>query len=98
MRFDFYGSGEITAILGQRLKQHRLKHNFTQLQLAERAGTGMSTVARIEAGQGGTLDNVIRVATALGLINDFAKLFDTTPKNIDEALAQQTPRQRASGK
>lgn len=98
MRFDFYTSAEVVGILGQRLKQHRLQQNLTQLQLAQRAGTGLSTIARMEAGQGGTLDNVVRVATALGLINGFAGLFDTTPQNIDEALAQQRPRQRASGK
>lgn len=98
MRFDFYTSTEVVGILGQRLRQHRLRQNLTQSQLAQRAGTGLSTVARIEAGQGGTLDNVVRVATALGLINGFAGLFDTAPQNINEALAQQQKRQRASGK
>ncbi len=98
MRFDFYTPSEISALLGKRLKAQRLQQNLTQAQLADNAGVGLSTVARIEAGQGGTLDNVIRIAIGLGLINEFAELFQQQPKSIDDIIAQQTPRQRASGK
>ncbi len=98
MRFDFYTPGEISTILGKRLKQHRLAQNLTQAQLAEQIGVGLSTVARIEAGQGGTLENVIRLAIGLGLINEFAALFEYKPKTIDEVIAKQTARKRASGK
>ncbi len=98
MRFDFYTPGEISGILGKRLKQHRLAQNLTQAQLAEQVGVGLSTVARIEAGQGGTVENVIRLAIGLGLINEFAELFEYKPKTIDEVLAKQTARKRASGK
>lgn len=59
---------------------------------------GISTIARIEMGQGGTLDNVVRIAIALGKINDFATLFTQQPQTIDEVIEQQSPRQRASGK
>lgn len=86
MRFDFYTPNEVGNILSQRLKYHRVNQDLTQKELAEQAGVGLSTVARIETGQGGTFDNVIRIAVALGLINDFATLFDTTPKTIDEVM------------
>ena len=98
MRFDFYTPSEIVVILGERLKKHRLIQNLTQTEVAERAGVGVSTIARIESGQGGTLDNVIKIAVGLGLINEFAELFDMPPKNIQAVIAQQDLRQRASSK
>ena len=98
MRFDFYTPSEIADILGERLKTQRLSLNLTQATLAEKAGVGVSTVARIEAGQGGTLDNIIRVAIALGMINHFAQLFDITPTSIEDIIAKQNPRLRASNK
>ncbi len=98
MRFDFYTSSEVSDILGKRLKEHRLQQNLTQVQLAEQAGVGLSTVARIESGQGGTLENVIHIAIGLGLINEFAELFAYRAKTIDEVIEKQQPRKRATGK
>jgi transcriptional regulator with XRE-family HTH domain len=98
MRFDFYTPSEVTQILGERLKKRRLILNLTQSTLAERAGVGISTVVRIESGQGGTLDNMVRMAIGLGLINEFAELFDIAPANIKEVMEQKNLRQRASTK
>lgn len=58
----------------------------------------VSTIARIESGQGGTLDNVIHIAIALGMINQFADLFVIPPKSVHDILAKQNLRQRASNK
>ncbi len=55
-------------------------------------------VARIEAGQGGNLENFIRMAIGLGLINEFAELFEHKTKTIDDVLAKQAARKRVSGK
>ena len=96
MRFDFYTPSEISQILGDRLKQRRLELNLTQKALAEKSGVGVSTVARIESGQGGTVDNLIHIAIALGMINEFAQLFVIPPASINDIIAKQTPRQRAS--
>lgn len=98
MRFDFYTPSEISDILGNRLKARRLSLNLTQSALAEKAGIGISTVARIESSQGGTLDNVIRLAIALGMINHFSELFDVAPADIKDIIAKQNPRLRASNK
>ncbi len=96
MRFDFYTPTEIVNILGERLKKQRLTLNLTQAELANKAGIGLSTVARIESGDGGTLDNVIRLAIALGLINEFSTLFEPQPDTIKDIINQQNLRQRAS--
>ena len=98
MRFDFYTPSEISETLGKRLKQQRLRQNMTQAELANKAGIGLSTVARIESGEGGTLDNVIRYAMSAGLVNEFAELFAPNPQTIDEVMASNKIRKRASGK
>ncbi|MGM8909481.1 helix-turn-helix domain-containing protein [Psychrobacter sp. 1U1] len=98
VRFNFYTPSEIAKILGERLKAQRLLLNLTQATLAERSGIGVSTVARIESGQGGTLDNIIRLALALGMVNSFAELFNMAPTNIEDVIAKQNPRLRASNK
>lgn len=98
MRFDFYTPSEISNILGERLKTQRLALNLTQAAAADKVGIGVSTVARIESGQGCTLDNVIRLAIALGMINHFSELFDIKPTNIEELIAKKNPRLWASNK
>ena len=98
MRFVFYTPSEISKSLGKRLKQQRLYQNLTQVELAQKAGIGLSTVSRIESGEGGTLDNVIRYAMSVGLVNEFADLFANNPKTIDEVIAQKRSRKRASSK
>ncbi len=80
------------------LKKQRLLINITQSQLADKAGMGKSTIARVETGQGGTLENVIRIATALGLINELAGLFEPKANNIEDIVKQQNLPQRASRK
>ena len=55
-------------------------------------------MARIESGQGGTLDNIIRLAMGLGMVHHFAELFDMVPTNIEDVIAKQNPRLRASNK
>jgi len=52
----------------------------------------------LQSRKGGTLDNVIRYAMSVGLVNEFADLFANNPKTIDEVIAQKTLRKRASSK
>ena len=51
--------------IGERIKRHRLNCNLSQKEVAERAGIGLASVARLEDGKGSTLANLIRVLTAL---------------------------------
>ena len=98
VRFYFYTPSEISQILGERLKMQRLALNLTQVALADKAGTGINTVARIESSQGGILDNAIRLTMAFGRVNHFSEFFDVVPTNIEEVIAKQNPRLRASNK
>lgn len=98
LRFDFYTSSEISEILGERLNTQRLALNLTQAALAGKAGTGISTVARIESSQSGILDSVIRLIMDFDRVNHFSELFDVVPANIEEVIAKQNIRLYASNK
>ena len=95
--FDFYTPSEISETLGNAWS-NSVCVKMTQAELANKAGIGLSTVARIESGEGGTLDNVIRYAMSAGLVNEFAELFAPNPQTIDEVMASNKIRKRASGK
>lgn len=60
-------SQQIEQEIGQRLARLRLARNVTQADLAEKAGIGVRTLRRIEAGDPSTLDTFLRVAMALDL-------------------------------
>ena len=60
-------SRQVASGIGQRLARLRLARNVTQDALAEKAGIGVRTLRRLEAGEPSTMDTFLRVATALGL-------------------------------
>ena len=49
-------SQQIEQEIGQRLARLRLARNVTQANLAEKAGIGVRTLRRLEAGDPSTLD------------------------------------------
>ncbi len=52
---------------GGRLEAYRISRNIKQADLAEQAGISRATLARIEAGQSGTIDTVLRLRRALDI-------------------------------
>ena len=60
-------SRQIEIEIGERLAKLRLSRNVTQANLAEKAGIGVRTLRRFEAGEPSTLDTFLRVAAALDL-------------------------------
>ena len=65
--YNLASSEQIVADLGSRLARLRLASNTTQVDLATKAGLGTRTLARLESGEGGTIDSLVRVISALGL-------------------------------
>jgi transcriptional regulator with XRE-family HTH domain len=77
------------AALGERARQLRILRNLRQAELAARAGVGVATVHRFEKSGTASLENVLRIATALGAEADFEKLFEAPPySSLDDALAR----------
>ena len=58
---------ETFDVIGGNVIQLRGLRRMTQTDLAEKAGTVRSTINRLENGQGCSLENLIKIADALGV-------------------------------
>ncbi len=91
---------EVRAQLCQRLRTARLSQGFSQATLAEMAGVSTSTIKFIESQEQCTLENFVRVVSALGLVGEMQDLFVTKPKSIamleqaQRSLIKRAPRQK----
>jgi xre family DNA binding protein len=85
--------------IGTRLKRRRLNMDRSQKEIADRAGIGINSVARLEDGKGATLANFIRVLNALEAL-DSLEAFLPVPaiSPIQLAKLQGKLRQKASRK
>ena len=98
--FGLATEAEIRAQLCQRLRNARLSQGFSQATLAEMAGVSTSTVKFIESQEQCTLENFVRVVSALGLVGEMQDLFVTKPKSIamleqaQRSLIKRAPRQK----
>jgi DNA-binding XRE family transcriptional regulator len=96
MNFDLASPSEIRHELLQRLRAQRLAQALSQAELAARAGVGLASLKRLEAGDGTSLDVCLRVVVALGLAGQLQMLFGLQVQSIEQmAQLEQPPRQRA---
>lgn len=80
---------DILKRIGQSLKEHRLRQNLPQGILAERSGISLTSVRRLECGQGATLGSFVQVCRTLGLdgwISDIEPKDSLSPIAYAEAL------------
>lgn len=81
--------------LGHRLEAYRISRNLKQAELAEMAGISRSTLARMEAGKGGTIDSMARIMRALDLEDRLLEIVpDATMSPLDPRSDTGKPRQR----
>lgn len=59
----------ISTKIGEHLKAIRLKQNITQQSLAEETGVSLSSVKKIEKGEIGSFDSLLRVLRMLGKLD-----------------------------
>lgn len=87
--------------MGEQLATWRRLRQLTAAQVADRAGISRHTVMRLENGEGASMENLLRVARALGILDSLVAALD--PYSTDfgrlrsqEALPQRvrTPRSR----
>jgi transcriptional regulator with XRE-family HTH domain len=60
---------ELQAVLGERLRALRLSRNFSQRELADKAGVSLRALHNLEAGTGSTLETFLRVLKALNAVD-----------------------------
>ena len=72
---------------GKRIAGARLNNNWTQADLANKAGVSKSTVEHIEKGQSTQLLNMIKILRALGHLNQFISIVPELGPSPMELLA-----------
>jgi transcriptional regulator with XRE-family HTH domain len=77
--------------LGRRLARHRLERNWTQVELAARAGVGQATVQRAERGESVQMTSMVKLLRTLELLGG---LDAAVPESIDLPLAKLEREQR----
>lgn len=70
------------AQLGEDLATWRRLRNLTIAQVAERADVARGVVIKIEAGGGMTLESTLRIARALGVLEDLASSIDPYQSDV----------------
>ena len=82
--------------LGQNIALARLRRNLSQAALAERIGTSVNTVRRMEAGHPGTaLQHFARTLQVFGELGGLEQLLDTAHDTIGLALMDENVPRRA---
>lgn len=99
MTVDGWSDEAILREVGSRLRTERLNRNLTAEEVADRAGVSEPTLYRLERGENTSLQTLIRVLRALGLLGRIDALVPETPVSpIQLARLQGRERQRASGR
>ncbi len=89
----------VESELGQKLERLRLSKNINQTTLAREAGVSRRTITRLENGEGISLDTLIRVMRALGVVDRFATLLpDPTTRPVERIKLGGRERKRARSK
>ena len=89
--------------IGEKLKAIRLKRNITQQSLAEAASISLSSVKKVENGEIGSFDTLLRILRTLGMLESISQLFEEehlSPSEYYEMVnkAKKQTRKRAVGK
>ena len=75
--------------LGRDLTTWRKLRHLTAEQVADRAGVSRSTVLRLEGGQGASVENLLRVARALGVLELLTKALDPYATDVGRLRADE---------
>ncbi|HBH08915.1 MAG TPA: XRE family transcriptional regulator [Rikenellaceae bacterium] len=89
--------------IGEKLKSVRLKQNITQKNLSEEAGISLSSIKKIESGEIGSFESLLRVMRVLGKLDTFQNLIaeeQLSPSEYYELVnaGKKNSRKRAAGK
>lgn len=102
---DIYALSDalLSKRIGEKLKAIRLKRNITQQSLAEASSISLSSVKKVENGEIGSFDTLLRILRTLGMLESISTLFEEeqlSPSEYYEMVnkTKQKARKRAGGK
>lgn len=79
--------GEISSLIGKKIRQLRLRQNITQMSLAEQSQISVSSIKMIENGKIGSFDSLLRVLRILGALEILSPLLKEEEMSPNEYLA-----------
>ena len=87
----------IVKEIGNRIRNQRLLQNYSQSELATRAGISVSTIQKLEYGTASTIKTVIQVLRVLGKLESLNNFIPKPkPSPIELAKFEGKQRERAS--
>ncbi len=103
MAFELITIDEAKVGIARRFKTRRLAMNLPQRDLASRAGVSLASLKRFEREGLISLSSLLRLAMALGCINDFDRLASESvssqvSQSLDALLEMPKARHRATGR
>ncbi|MDE5882359.1 MAG: helix-turn-helix transcriptional regulator [Muribaculaceae bacterium] len=78
--------GEICRRIGKKIRELRLRQNITQMLLAEQSQISVSSLKKIENGDIGYFDSLLRVLRVLGELDVFSLLLKEEELSPNEYL------------
>ena len=84
--------------IGEDVSTWRKLRNLTVAEVADRANVGVSTVLRLENGDGATLENTLRVARSLGVLDSLQRALDPYATDVGRLRADETLPERVRRK
>src|SRR5688572_4979128 len=97
LSLNLYTPAELARRLGERAARLRLQHNWKRDTLAERSGVSAASIKRFETSGQISLDSLLKLALALGCLEQFDRLLETPAPTTLAELDRQTdaaPRRR----
>lgn len=92
---------EICRRIGKKIRHLRLRQNITQMSLAEQSQISVSSVKKIENGEIGSFDSLMRVLRILGELDIFTPLLkedEISPNEYLELVELHKKKQRKRAK
>jgi transcriptional regulator with XRE-family HTH domain len=75
--------------IGEELGTWRRLRRLTAAQVADRAGISRHTVMRLENGEGASLENVLRVTRALGVLDSLVAALDPYATDVGRLRSEE---------
>jgi transcriptional regulator with XRE-family HTH domain len=75
--------------IGEDLATWRRLRRLTAAQVADRAGISRHTVMRLENGEGATMENLLRVARALGVLDQLVEAVDPYKTDVGRLRSEE---------
>ena len=75
--------------IGEDLATWRRLRRLTAAQVADRAGISRYTVMRLENGEGATMENLLRVARALGVLDQLVEAVDPYQTDVGRLRSEE---------